>query len=122
MTRRRWQKRKPLPLFEQPPVDAHARASDPQTSKAAARSISQDAMTKQHKRVLGALRTHGPKAAEEIEDIVGIPIWRRMNELQRAGLIETTGFSHKNRSGRMARIFKLKEQTHEGDGAEFQRY
>jgi hypothetical protein len=92
------------------PFEQHklVRNTDPNTSVRAACSLTPENLNRQHKVILYALR-NGPLAPEQIEDKTGETIWRRMNELEAAGLIEDTGDLHTNRSGRRARIFKRKD-------------
>ena len=83
-----------------------ARTTDPSTSHAAAKSMA-GAIGPQHQAVLSVLERGFALAAEEIEDLLGYSIWRRMGELERKGLIERTDDQHKNRSGRMAFKYKI---------------
>jgi hypothetical protein len=85
-----------------------ARRSDPDTSHTAAASVV-DGLSRQHASVLRVLTAAGrPLAAEQISDIAGFDVWRRMNELVAAGHIEQAGSLHKNRSGRQAHQFRLR--------------
>ena len=83
-----------------------ARTTDLSTSHAAAKSMA-GAIGPQHQEVLSVLEKGYSLAAEEIEDILGYSIWRRMGELERKGLIERTEEKHRNRSGRMAFKYKI---------------
>ena len=83
-----------------------ARTTDPSTSHAAAKSMA-GAIGPQHQEVLSVLERGYSLAAEQIEDILGHSIWRRMGELAEKGLIERTDEQHKNRSGRMAYKYKI---------------
>ena len=85
-----------------------ARRSDPDTSHSAAASVVAG-LSRQHAAVLRVLATAGgrPLAAEQISDIAGFDVWRRMNELGAAGHIEQTSGLHTNRSGRAAHQFRL---------------
>jgi predicted transcriptional regulator len=84
-----------------------ARQTDVDTSHDAAESM-QFKVGKQHNAVLTELMvSYSPMAAEQIEQLCGYPVWRRMSELERAGLIERTDEKHKNRSGRMAYKYRL---------------
>lgn len=87
---------------------ARARNTDPWTSHEAAASMSSKKIGKQHKAVLSVLSASStPLAAEQIEDVLGYPIWRRMNELEKRGYIKDSGEVHINRSGRQARKFEV---------------
>jgi predicted ArsR family transcriptional regulator len=77
------------------------RTTDPETSVDAAKAAGGSA-ERQHELILSALADSAPLAAEQIADLIGVPIWRRMSELERAGLIIKTTELHTNRSGRSA--------------------
>jgi hypothetical protein len=85
---------------------AHSRKTDPWTSHAAARSMDEK-LGPQHAKILDALADYGAMAPEQISDILGFPIWRRISELEEKGKVEVTGDTHKNRSGRKARKFTI---------------
>ena len=87
-----------------------ARTEDPHTSKTAAKMLTAETVGKHHHTILDALADYGPMAPEQIEDLTGLAMWRRMNELERSNLIEDTGRLHTNRTGRKARIFRLPEK------------
>ena len=70
-------------------VKTHARASDPETSKAAAMRAS-DFSTSHAGRILLALKKHGPRTAHELELLIGLTvpqIDRRMPDLLALGLV-----------------------------------
>ncbi len=70
-------------------VETHARATDPETSKVAARRAVHFS-TSHAGRILLALQSHGPRSPKELEQIVGlsvVQIDRRTIELQRMGFI-----------------------------------
>tara|TARA_R110000803_G_scaffold39641_5_gene85550 strand:- start:807 stop:1088 length:282 start_codon:yes stop_codon:yes gene_type:complete len=83
-----------------------ARNNDPQTSHDAAHSV-EFSLGRQHQEIVTVLERGIPFAAEQLEMIIGFPVWRRMNELEKAGIVEKTGEQHKNNSGRMANKYRL---------------
>ena len=92
-------------------VEPHtlARRIDPATSHEAAERAA-DALSGQHADIAEVLRVFGrPMASEEIEDVLGYPVWRRMNELAKRGVIARTSETHRNRSGRNAYRYVMKE-------------
>lgn len=105
-------------LFDwEPPTPPNYRRSDPATSKEAgdhARSF----IHKQHAEILAVMRAAGrPMAAEEIGDVMGcdhVAINRRLPELERAEAIERTAERHKNRSGREAVRYRVRNQHQQG--------
>ena len=53
-----------------------------------------------------------PLTAEEIGDKIGYPVWRRMNELERAQLIvRNVDIKRRNHSGRMAFTYSMRRDT-----------
>jgi predicted ArsR family transcriptional regulator len=87
---------------------ARARTSDPWTSHAAADSMSAYRLNAQQKAILQVLQSNQPPlAAEQIDDRLGYPAFRRMSELKRAGLIVDSGEVHTGRSGRGAIKYKI---------------
>lgn len=66
-------------------------------------------LKKQHEVIINAMQLKADKAmsSEQIADIVGVPVWRRMNELERAGAIIQTEELVVNRSGRRAHTYRL---------------
>ncbi len=69
---------------------SHARASDPDTSKAAARRAAQFA-TSHAGRILLALQQHGPRTAHELNLLIGltvVQIDRRLPDLKAMGLAQ----------------------------------
>ena len=94
-------------MTSQLPLDftAHhlAKRNDVSTSHDAAASM-KEARARQHEEILVLMRWQGRSlTAEEIGELLGFPVWRRMVELERAGLV-TRNFDEKrrNHSGRMA--------------------
>ena len=69
-----------------------ARNNDPQTSHDAAHSV-EFSLGNQHQEIVTVLERGIPFAAEQLEKIIGFPVWRRMNELEKNGIIEKTGHS-----------------------------
>jgi len=95
-----------------------ARRADPQTSHDAARSVL-TSLSRQHSVVMRLLAgSVVPLAAEQISDLAGFACWRRMNELQNAGLIKVAEGRHRNRSGRMAQRYQLDAIAIEDDDAQ----
>ena len=101
-----------MPLFEQ----AHARASDPETSKSAARSVVNLGRTRDA--ILALLKAAGPATDEEIWDRyhVAYPsreavspsgLRSRRAELVRMGFVEACG-EGKTVSGRACTIWRIK--------------
>lgn len=67
-----------------------ARKTDPHTSKEAAAKSAEFA-PKHADRIVHALKTHGPRTAKELEQIIGltvVQIDRRTSELERSGRIK----------------------------------
>jgi predicted ArsR family transcriptional regulator len=100
-----------LALHLPPPA---ARRRDPETSKAAARSMRQ-AATEQAAKVLNALRDLGEAGAEQIGDRCGLNAYavrKRLPELEAAGHVEVVmdGDKPKTRttgSGRSERVWRV---------------
>lgn len=95
-----------LPMFEPP----GSRASDPQTSHAAAESMKEPAAV-QRQIIIDALACSGPQSADELDCTIGwrpTTAGRRLKELETAGLVERTEFFALTRSGRSAQVWKLK--------------
>jgi hypothetical protein len=88
-------------------VKYFARRSDPATSFGAAPSSEKRA--RQHAAIMQVfLGRPGVKlAAEQVGDILGYPIWRRLHELREAGSIRWTGTQHRNRSGKLANHYEV---------------
>lgn len=95
-----------LPIFEDP----GARTTDPDTSHLAAERAKESAPA-QRKRIVEALRTHGPQTADGLDELI---CWRpttagrRLGELRTAEVVEMTAYKAMTRSGRQARIWKLR--------------
>lgn len=92
-----------LPLFE--PYKAVRRA-DVDTSYDAAFSM-EGATGRQHAAILRVMADRVRRAAEEIEIVLGFSIWRRLNELERHGLLVRTDEKHRNQSGREAYRYEI---------------
>lgn len=86
------------------------RSNDPETSRMAARD-SESFVTGQRKEIYEELKaSEVPLAAEQIGDVLGfthVQVCRRISELVDAGLIEPVDKLHKNRSGSMARRYRV---------------
>lgn len=98
------------PLLDWRP-ESKARASDPETSHAAARQ-SRGLAGEHHRRILRALQhVLEDGTAEDLARVTGMEthqVNRRTGELLSAGLIELTGEARKNSAGRMMRVFRRK--------------
>lgn len=90
-----------------------ARRTDPATSKDAAASM-RAAATPQCAKVLHVLKTwckqgvYAPLGAEQIGFRLGMHAYavrKRLSELEQAGLIETTGETHRTSTGRNERLW-----------------
>lgn len=86
-----------------------ARTSDPITSHLAAQSVGQFSRI-HHEQILDCLKRHGPQGKDAIARLTnmngcadGNAVARRMKELERQGLVETTGHLVSSKSGRMER-------------------
>lgn len=89
-----------LPLFSLDPR-THARTDDPDTSRAAAHALGDQAA--RMRRLLAAFAV-GPMTAEEAADAAGFGpeegAWKRVSDLARLGLIADTPQRRTGRSGR----------------------
>lgn len=97
-------------MSETKTYDAHkaARTTDPETSHEAARSMLGVAEGQQAE-LLAAVKRLGETTTEDAGDDAGLTYHqasRRMPELVRLGVVEPTGETRKNRSGRRARVFR----------------
>lgn len=96
------------------PFEPHklARTENPDTSKAAARST-KELRLRHGAFIMAALRDVGylGLTSEEIADACPLldhaQVWRRLSELERAGLVEKVAEKRKNRSGRQARVWRI---------------
>lgn len=85
-----------------------ARANDPGTSKAAAKTVKQFSK-KRHALILWGLGIR-EGTFYDIAETTGLEpsqVWRRLNELERKGLIEPTGGERRGPTGRMCRVWRL---------------
>lgn len=94
------------------PPHTRARRKDPDTSKAAAKTLGH--RTRHAAYVMAALRDSGYRGmtSEEVTEeyhgmLTHAQVWRRMSELEAAGHIEKVAEKRKNRSGRMARVWRV---------------
>ena len=88
---------------------AASRRTDPATSHATA-AMAGGVRADHIKRILAALRL-GPASKDEIglrANLIGHAVGKRLPELQRAGLIETTGANRRSASGRPEREWRLR--------------
>jgi len=97
------------------PFEPHklARTTDPDTSKAAARST-KELRLRHAAFIMAALRDVGYRGltseeiSEEYSEMLDmVAVARRMKELERRGLVERTVERRKNRSGRLARVWRV---------------
>lgn len=97
-----------LDIFER----THARRSDPETSRQAARSMAALAETQRETVYYSLLRYGLPLTADEIavrEHMTIEQVCRRLADLQRLGRAEPTEDTRATRSGRAARCWRLRE-------------
>lgn len=84
-----------------------ARTSDPETSKAAGRSMRKGAAV-QRDQIVNALRAHGPMNHWQIDNVLGFEhptAARRMLELIRKGRVFDTGRTSPTGTGRGATVY-----------------
>jgi predicted ArsR family transcriptional regulator len=87
-----------------------ARNQDPQTSHKAAKQVSVFA-NNHHRKIYQALQTIKDGTFYEIAERSGLEpssVWRRLNELERDGLIQPTGEERRGPTGRMCRVWRAK--------------
>ena len=93
-----------------PSAQKLARNSDPQTSHKAAQHVSVFA-NNHHKRIYEALQTMKDGTFYEIADRCGLQppsVWRRLNEMEKDGLIQPTGEERRGPTGRMCRVWRAR--------------
>ncbi len=93
-----------LDLFTQPA----ARHNDPETAKAAARSVKHSAPV-QRTKIVTALKAHGPMNHWQIDNVLGFQhptAARRMQELIRLGVVRDAGYTTQTGSGRQATTYE----------------
>ena len=81
------------------------------TSRAAAEAVKPTA-GKLREIVLRALKRRGPSTPEEVAVWSGIDLMSvrpRFSELSASGLIETTGTTRQSRTGKRAKVWRIKE-------------
>ena len=86
-----------------------SRRHDPSTSKAAAESMHGEA-SEHHELILAVLNDHEGLTATEIGcrcKLSSVQVARRMKELERLGLAETTGETRRTEAGRQARVWRV---------------
>jgi hypothetical protein len=93
------------------PPEKLVRREDPDTSRAAAFSA-KELRLRHNGLILRALLSSWDRGmtSEETADRLGLEhpqVWRRMSELARAGHIECLDEKRKNRSGRMAHVWRV---------------
>lgn len=85
-----------------------ARNADPSTSKAAAVQVA-EIRANHHRKILTALsemRDGTFYQIAEVADMAVPSVWRRLNELEKANVIETTGEEREGPSGRKCRVWR----------------
>jgi len=102
--------------------DVHARSTDPETSKAAARLLGGKAGTMRRRLldyygIVGSVRpsdTRWGATAEEATEDCGYTAadgaWKRVSDLLNAGLLEDTGRTRAGSSGRQQRVLRITEK------------
>jgi predicted ArsR family transcriptional regulator len=86
----------------------HARATDPETSHAAATSVAEFAGS-HCDRIIACLKLYGPLTKDEIATRTGltsVQVDRRLPDLERQGLAEPTGGTRPSHAGRAERIWR----------------
>ena len=87
-----------------------ARNSDPKTSHKAARQVS-IFQNNHHRAIYQALQTMKDGTFYEIAERSGLEpasVWRRLNEMEKGGLIQPTGGERRGPTGRMCRVWRAK--------------
>lgn len=100
-----------LPLFAQP--EPRARATDVETSHAAAVSMS-DSAASQRAEIYRHLLTVGPQTADRIDEALGLRLTsagRRLPELRDLGMVEMLEATGLTRSGRHARLWAVRKSS-----------
>ena len=91
--------------------NAHARRSDPSTSKEAAKVLTGTNATKLEEKALNAIRCNGGRAiADEVERLSGErwnSITPRLSSLRRKGMIRDSGQKRPGASGRKQIVWEL---------------
>lgn len=101
-----WRSYDALPLFSPAAV---ARRTDPATSHATA-MMAGGVRADHEKRIIAALRL-GPTSKDGIAEranLSGHAVGKRLRQLEREGLIETTGANRRSASGRPEREWRLR--------------
>ena len=87
-----------------------ARNQDPQTSHAAARQVNVFANT-HYRAIYEALQTMKDGTFYEIAERSGLEpssVWRRLNEMEKDGMIQPTGEERRGPTNRLCRVWKAK--------------
>jgi predicted ArsR family transcriptional regulator len=87
---------------------SHARGSDPSTSQAAAQSMVEEAPLHSMK-ILATLDFIGEGTFDEIADAADMTpaqVWRRLSDLEKAGLAEPTEKKRRGKSRRYQRVWR----------------
>ena len=88
---------------------AHARRTDPPTSRAAANSVN---VTDMEARVVGALKAHGPLTTYEIADILRlslVTVSPRLRPLADKLIVEDSGTRKMGESGRKQIVWQMRK-------------
>lgn len=97
-------------LFSFIPSSKHlARSENPPTSKLAAREVYQFANT-HHRKIYDALSEIGDGTFYEIADACELSpsaVWRRLNEMEKAGIIHPTGSNRRGPTMRWCRVWSI---------------
>jgi len=93
------------------PDRAHARSTDPETSHAAASSMTQEKLSNQRETVFETLRVRGPMTDVDLVELLPLEspsgVRTRRRELVSAGLVEDTGGRETLPSGRKAIVWRV---------------
>jgi uncharacterized tellurite resistance protein B-like protein len=96
-------------IFSKPEIPM-ARAGDPETSHMAAASVTDSFVNSHYAQILEALTTIGPLGKDGISfysKLQANQIARRLNEMQKLGLIRLTGKTVKSNSNRQEREWTI---------------
>jgi len=83
----------------------------PSTSLEAYHSLEPDSVETLHRKILEGLKAIGKGTSQQVSDYIGIPherIWKRFSELERDEKIYNTKIKHKNKSGRNAYQYAIR--------------
>lgn len=92
----------------------HHRVDDPDTSKAAAHSISPVSADAIMGILLSALKIHGSRTQAELAAWLGLrdaQVWKRLSDLKNRGLIVPSGLTRPGPSGRQQIVWRAVERA-----------